>query len=87
VLLRCVPKELGVVGRERGTPEPKATVGVVERGVGGARRRSMLAVGVRRPDDETDDRGVLARPDKLPVEPVDRKGHCQKLCFDFQHAT
>lgn len=53
-------KELGVVGRDRGTLEPKATVGVVVRGVVAPDRRlSMAAVGVRRPDDETDDRGVL----------------------------
>lgn len=52
-------KEFGVVGRDRGTPEPKATVGVVARGVVAPdRRRSMLAVGVRRPD-ETEDLGVL----------------------------
>lgn len=70
VLRRCVEKELGVVGRERGTPEPNATVGVVARGVAGATRRlSTAPVGVRRPDDETDDRGVLDWPDKLPVDP------------------
>ena len=53
-------KELGVVGRDLGTPEPKATVGVVARGVVTPDRRfSMAAVGVRRPEDETEERGVL----------------------------
>ena len=60
-----------MVGRDRGTPEPKATVGVVERGVDGVTLRlSIAAVGVRRPEEEVEFRAVRVLPDRFPVEPA-----------------
>ena len=52
-------------GMQRGTDDPKATVGVIVAvlGVGvvaPVRRLSMPALGVRRPDNDTPDLGVLA---------------------------